>query len=334
LAIKGLEHTDWNRNYEARDLIGVHANPPAFLERLLRLPTIPLDRRIELAAGIGRHIEQENERRKLAQSLIKDHSVDLEVRIALRLMEARYGDADEFRSLVEDIPTLPVQHAATTIALFGHYPDRSLAEHAAALTRVRAQSDADILRIANSAMTGLRNVFEMDWGFGGALREASPHAGIAPWIELLEDWSDRTDLAPQGKMRVRTAAAGLGSEPIAAALERDLLAIDDFDSEVWTTDDKDGHTISSALHQLKRRLPSLGDHLIERLLRSKRYNIAMHAVLALGDRGDELALRRLVDLHRAKPEWGLRDLAANKIEQLAARLQTVVQKDGASYRID
>jgi hypothetical protein len=334
LAIRGLEHTDWNRNYAARDLIGVHADPPAFLGKLLRLPTIPLDRRVELAASIGRHIEDENERLKLARSLIKDHSVDLEVRIALRLMEARYGDADQFRSLVEDIPTLPVQHVATTIALFGHHPDRSLAEHAAALTRVRAQSDADILRIANSVTTGLRKVFEMDWGFGGLLREAPPHAGIAPWIELLEDWSDRTDLAPQGKMRARTAAAGLGSEPIAAALERDLLAIDDFDAEVWTTDDKEGHTISSALHQLKPRLPSLGDHLIERLLRSKRYNIAMHAVLALGDRGDELALRRLIDLHRAKPEWGLRDLAANKIEQLAARLQIVVRKDGASYRID
>jgi hypothetical protein len=139
---------------------------------------------------------------------------------------------------------------------------------------------------------------------------------------------------------VRTAAAGLGSEPIAAALERDLLAIDEFDAEVWTKDDELGHTISSALHQLKRRLPTLGDDLIERLLRSKRYNIAMYAVRALGDRGDELALRRLIDLHRAKRECGLRDLAAQppiKIEQLAARLQIVVRKTGrttASTEID
>lgn len=334
LAVKGFEQADWNRNYAARDLIGVHADPSAFLEQLLRSPTIPLERRVDLAASIACHIEEESERRTLARTLVGDDAIDPEVRIALRLMEARYGDAEQFRSLVEDLPTLPVQHAATTIALFGHHPERALAERAATLTRLRAQSAADIVRIANSVTTGLRNVFEMDWGFGGVVRAALPHAGIAPWIELLEDWSDRTDLAPKDRMRVRTAAAGLGSELIADALERDLLAIDDFDAEVWTTDDKQGHAISGALHQLKQRLPALGDDVIERLFRSNRYNIAMHGVRALGDRGDESALRRLVDLHRAKPKWGLRDLAANKIEQLAARLQIVVRKDGASYRIE
>ncbi|WP_341987785.1 NACHT domain-containing protein [Azorhizobium sp. AG788] len=333
LAIKGLEQADWDRNYAAADLIGVHANPPAFFEWLLRSSTIPLDRRVDLAACIGRHIEDDSERRTLARTLVKDSSIDNEVCIALRLMEARYGDAEQFRSLVESIPTLPVRHAATTIALFGHHPDRALAEHAAALTRVRAQSAADIVLLANSVRTGMRNVFEMDWGFGGVVRAAPPHAGIAPWIELLEDWSDRVDLAAKDRMRVRTAAAGLGSEPIAAALERDVLAIDDFDAEVWTTDDEYGHVISSALHQLERRLPALPDELIERLLRSKRYNIAMYAVRVLGDRGDELALRQLIKLHRLKPKWSLGDQAANKIEQLGARLQIVVRKDGLSYRI-
>lgn len=334
LSIKGLEQTDRNRNYAARDLIGIHSDPSAFYEQLLRSPTIPLERRVDLAASIAHYVVDESKRRTLARTLIGDDAIDLEVRIALRLMEARYGNAEQFCSLVEDIPTLPVQHAATTIALFGHHPNRALAERAATLTRTRAQSAADIVRIANSVTTGLRNVFEMDWGFGGVVRAAPPHAGIAPWIELLEDWSDRTDLSLRDRMQVRTVAAGLGSEPIAAALERDLLAIDNFDGEVWTEDDELGHAISSALHQLTRRLPALGDDLIERLLRSKRYNIAMYGVRVLGDRGDEPSLRRLVDLHRAKPEWGLRDLAANKIEQLAARLQIVVRKDGASYRID
>ncbi|MBB5730445.1 hypothetical protein [Sphingomonas prati] len=134
-------------------------------------------------------------------------------------------------------------------------------------------------------------MFEMDRGFGGAVRLAPPHAGIAPWIELLEDWSDRADLAPLDRMRIWTAAAGLGSEPIAAALERDLLAINNFDAEVWTVDDELGHTISSALHQLKRRFAALGDDLIERLLRLKRYNIAMYGVRVLGDRGDEARSR-------------------------------------------
>jgi hypothetical protein len=334
LAIKGFEQTDWNTNYAASDLIGVHADPAAFFERLLRLPTIPLDRRVELAASVGRYVEDNSERRRLTRALIKDSTIDPDVRIVLRLMEARYGDAEQFRSLVEDIPKLPVRYAATTIALFGHHPDRTLAEHAAALTRARALSATDITQIANSVKTGMRSVFEMDWGFGGTIRAAPPHAGITPWIELLEEWSDRNDLSPQDRMRIRTAAADLGSEPIAAALERDLLMIDDFDAESWTKDDEYGLAISSALHQRRRRLPALPELLIERLLRSTRYNIAMHAVRALGDRGDEPALRRLIDLHRAKPEYSLRDLVANKIEQLASRLQIVVRKDGQSYRID
>src|SRR5690606_31700005 len=135
--------------------------------------------------------------------------------------------------------------------------------------------------------------FEMDWGFGGAVRPAPPHAGIAPWIELLEDWSDRPHLGAQDRMQVRTAAAGLGSELMMAALERDILAIDDFDDQIWKREDKEGHTISAALHRIRRRLPILSNELIERLLRSSRYNIASGAVRALGDRGDHDSLRRL-----------------------------------------
>jgi len=334
LAIEAFEQADWDRNYAASDLVNIHADPPAFLERLLRTQSISVERRADLAAGITRHIPDAGARQLLARRLIADHSVDTEIRLVLRLMEARYGDAEQFRSLVEEIPLLPVQHAATTIALFGHYPERTLAELAAVLTRTRAKQPSDIVRIASSVTTGMRHVFEMDWGFGGVLRSAPPHAGIAVWIELLEDWSDHPELEVQGRMRVRTAAAGLGSEVIAAALERDLLAIDNFDDDVWKKDDELGHTISSALHQIRRRLPALPDEIIERLLQSSRYNIASSAVGALSDRGDEDALRWLVNLHRSESDWHLRDLAANKIEQLAARLQVVIRKDGRTYRLD
>lgn len=334
LAIEAFEDADWDRNYEARDLINIHGEPSTFLDHLLRTSSIPVERRIDLAASISHHVTDASARRLLALSLINDHSVHQEVRIALRLTEARYGNAEQFRSLVDEIPTLPVQNAATTIALFGHYPDRVLAEEAAALARERAHSASDIVSIANSVTTGLRGVFEMDWGFGGAVRPAPPHAGITPWIELLEDWSDRPHLEAQDRMKIRTAAAGLGSELMMAALERDILAIDDFDDQIWKRDDKEGHTISAALHQIRRRLPILSNELIERLLRSSRYNIASGAVRALGDRGDYDSLRRLVKLHRSKRDWHLRDLAANKIELLAARLGVVVRKDGFSYRLD
>jgi hypothetical protein len=333
LTLEAFHQDNWDHNYAAADVIHIHADPPGFLENLLRPPSISLERRRDLAASIGRHIVDADARKGLAKRLIADSSVDEEIRIALRLMEARYGDAATFRKLVDEIPILPIAHAATTIALFGHHPDRELAERAAALARSRASTPEEVVRFSGSVTTGLRGVFEMDWSFGGVVRNAPPHPGIAPWIELLEDWSDRRDLGARDRMKIRTAAAGLGSTSMAAALERDLIGIDDFDDPIWQEDDELGHTISSALHQIRRRLPALSDELIERLLRSTRYNIASSGVQALSDRGDEAALRRLVEFHCSKPEWSLRDLAANKIELVAARLQIVVHKKGPSYRL-
>lgn len=334
LAIEAFEESDWNSNYAANDLIHIHPDPSRFVERLLRAKSIPVKRRVDIAASIGRHVERDEDRASLARRLIEDEAVDPEIRTALRLMESRYGDANQFLSLIEDIPSLPVEHVATTISLFGHHPDRVVAERAAALTRVRATTAGEIARIANSVTTGMRHVFEMDWGFGGVVRAAPPHAGIAPWIELLEEWSDRDDLPPQDRMRVRTAAAGLGSEPVSARLERDLQAIEDFDAEVWKADDKLGNTLSSALHRIRRRLPVGPDHFIERLLASSRYNVARFGIDALADRSDEVALRRLVKFHNNHTDWHLRDTAANKIEQLAARLQVLVRKRGSHYEID
>ena len=134
-------------------------------------------------------------------------------------------------------------------------------------------------------------------------------------------------------MKVRTAAAGLGSVSVAAALERDLLAIDNFDGQVWQEDDEAGHVISSALYQIRQRLPSMPDEFIERLLRSTRYNIASHGIGVLTNRGDEAALTHLIEFYRSATDWVLCDLVANKIELLAARLQIVMHKDGLSYRI-
>lgn len=333
LAIEAFEDGDWDRNYAAADLIDIHADPPVFLESLLRKFSIPVERRRDLAASIGRHIVDPFARRDLARKLISDASVDDEVRIVLRLMEARYGDRETYEALIDDFPSLPIEHVATTIALLGHYPDRELAGRAAALTRQRAIEPEAVVRLSASLTTGLKYVFEMDWGFGGLLKAAPPHPGISAWIALAVDWSERPDLGARDRLEVRTAGAGLGGGPAEVALEQDLLAITDFDAPIWCNDDELGHTISSALHQICHRLPVLPDDFIERVLKSTRYNIASLGVRALSDRGDERSLRRLIDLHGARSDWSVRDLAANKIELLAARLQLVVHKDGRNYRL-
>ena len=96
--------------------------------------------------------------------------------------------------LVEDIGEMTVEFAATTIALSGHYLERALAERAAALARDRCLSPDEVVRIADGAAMGMRHVFDMDLGLGGALRPMAPHPGLAAWTEVGEDWAGRSDL--------------------------------------------------------------------------------------------------------------------------------------------
>ena len=153
-------------------------------------------------------------------------------------------------------------------------------------------------------------------------------------MALLEDWSERTDLSPLDRLLVNTAAVQLGSEPAHTELERTLRGIEDFDAKILWEDDKSHHTISHALRQIRHRLRPFPMTLIERILASKRYNIAQTGVTALAARHDRDALERLVALHASDAEWMLRDLAANQIELLAAKLQVPVRRNGQKYVLD
>lgn len=334
LALTAFRGADWERNYAAADIIEIHADPEAFFEQLVRDETISADRREKIAADIGTHIKPAPRRSELAQRLIADPGLESEIRNALRLMEARHGNLAVFTALVDELPTLPIDVAGTTIALFGHHPDRMLAERAAELIAARDLSHRDIVRIANNVTTGMRYIFEMDFGYGGALHATHPHAGIGAWLTLLEDWCDIRDFDVAARFEVRTIAADLGSDVARALVESDLLAIEDFDAPEWTAEDRLGHNLSSALRRLRRRRHGLPDALVDRALASSRYNIASSGVAELEARGNRDALVRLIELHVSAADWHLRDLVANTIELLAARLQLVIRKSGEHYTLD
>ena len=194
LALTAFRHNDWDRHYEAADLVKAHAEPLRFLGELLRDASIPVMRRRELAADVTSILPDAATRRAFSQECISDSSVDEEIRLTLQLLEVRFGDRAGFENLVEGISQIPINFAATTIALFGHFPDRVLAERAARFIRNRKLSTEEIVRISNSVSTGMLHIFEMDFGFGGTLRPAPPHPGLAAWTELLEDWAGHQDL--------------------------------------------------------------------------------------------------------------------------------------------
>jgi hypothetical protein len=334
MAKAGFRHADWDSHYEAASLVDVHEQPDRFLAELIRDATIPLDRRRDLAAKIATIISDAASRDRFFKENIAALELDREVSITLRLFAARLGERHVFEGLIEEIDTLPVEHAATTIALFGHFPDRSLAERAAELMRERAMLPNEIVRVVSSVNTGMRYVFEMDFGFGGGLRSAPPHPGIRIWRDVLEEWTGRAGLTPRARLFVLTAASQIGSDKAAAELEHEVLSITDFDAQEWSVDDELGHVMSSAIRRVQKRRPILPQPFIERVLASSRYNIATQGIDALQALGDEAALRRLIELHSARDDdWHLRDTIANAIELMAARQQVTVWKDGRHYRL-
>lgn len=333
LALAAFRHSDWDRHYEASNLVKVHEEPARFLGDLLRDSSIPLQRRQDLASDVCRIIPDASIRRGFSHTCNKDFTLDEEIKLTLQLFEARFGDRIAFERLVEGIGQNPIQIAATTIALFGHFRDRALVERAVTLIRKRNLSTDELVRVANSAGTGMLYVFEMDFRLSGILRSARPHPGIAAFADFLEDWINRDNLSPQGRLTVATVAAQLGSEWARAKLEADVFAIDDMDGPEWIEEDAGGLALSHALREVLRRKPILSSALIERVLASSRFNIAATGISALQSVGDVDSLRRLIDIHQTKSDWFLRDTIANCIELVAAKQGVLVQKIGRRYQI-
>jgi hypothetical protein len=333
LALYSLRQDNWDKHYAAHDLVKVVRDPARFLRELLHDSTIPLARRQELAGDVTKIFLETSTRAAFSQACIADSSLDEAIRLTLQLVEARFGERVIFERLVDGIGENPVEYAATTIALFGHYPDRTLAERAATLIRNRQLSAEEVVRIGNSVGTGMVHIFEMDFGFGGSLRPAPPHPGIAIWLELLEDWAERADLLPRAQLSLLSAAAEIGSERARAKLEIEVLAINDMDAEEWIEDDRDGHTLSRALRQVQRRNPLLPLTLIDKIVASTRFNIATRGVNALQAIGSAGALDRLTDLYDNKSDWHIRDRIANAIELMAARQGVLIRKVDGRYQL-
>ena len=332
LMLSGLRHNDWNRHYEAASLVDIHADPPRFLEQLLRDGSLPLLRRTELASRVTRTIPSTTARRRFVQGCVADPLIAEDIRLTLQLVDARFGNRCAFHRLLCQLEHMPVEFAATTIALFGHYPDRTPVEEAATAIRNRELTQEQMVQVANAVTTGMLYIFEMDFGFGGALLPTSPHLGIAAWTDMLEEWAERDELSPLNRVTVLAAGAQLGSERARADLETTVFSIEDVDGPDWVDGDH-GLGLSHAVREVRRRLPLLRPDFVDRLIHSTRYNLAMEGVSALQAKGDVVALRRLLARHAAGPEWMLKDSIANTIELLASQLGVVIEKAGVRYQI-
>lgn len=333
LAYEAMRQTDWDASHRVPDLLALHPEPAGLLSDIFRDETISLEQKMDLAGSSARIINDPETRRKFALSSLADPALDRKIRTALQLFEARFGDRGAFEQLIEDIPVNAVDEVGTTLALFGHHRDRELGERAAVLVHGKVKTPEDAARLSQSVTTGMLYVFEMDWLSTGLLKDAPPHPAIPLWTETLEAWACLPDMPALECLAILDAAAQLGSEWARARLQSALNLIEDMDSPEYSETDELGHTLSSTLHHLRKRMPVLPEGLMEKILASKRYNIASQGLQILKAAGDKTALHRLVRFHAEAEDWGLKDTAANAIEQLAARLNILVDKTEDGYRL-
>ncbi|WP_200385406.1 NACHT domain-containing protein [Rhodocyclus tenuis] len=300
--------------------------------RLLRNEEITLKRRREIAGYLTSVFPDELARSRFINEVLVANGISPEILDIVCVFAARHGDKRIFQSLVERIPDAPLDIAAASISLFGHYPDGQLAELAADLTRNRKNTSADVVRFANAATTGMLYIFEMDMGFGGSLRYTTPHAGTRYWMELTEDWCDRQDLSIVQQLQLLSASSQLGSACSLSRLQSVVLSLGDIDAAAFDEDDY-GQVISSAVREVRRRGCVLPLDLAKRFVRSKRPNIPQVGIGAIEAHGNEEALRLLLHLHGEAADWFVISSLEGAIESLAAKCGIPVQRNGKSLSI-
>lgn len=289
---------------------------------------IPQTTRFDLASHVGRIFRAVDEHSDVIWRIVNDPSIDPDIAAVGRLSAARCGDRTMFQALIEQIPTLPPVIVRETLALFGHHPGAALAERAAELVSERVLSPEDVTSFASGADIGMRYVYEMDYGFGGSLRETSAHVGTAAWAGLLTRWLDRDDLSDGRRMDIATHAGRLGSEAAKRVLQGMVLEIGDPDDPRHDDGDGFGQTLRTAVDETRRWYGRIPLELAERLARARRPNVCYAGIAAIEANGDRAALDLLLRLHREEAMRGDRDTLEGSIERLASKLSMFVRRRG------
>ena len=327
-----LAEEDSPGTWTAIRTLASHPERSAEFFGFLRDEEISLERRCKVAECFTNVFPEESARLKFIQEVLIASDLAPEIVDIVRVFAARYGDKEIFQALVERILELPINIAISSISLFGHFPDRALAERAADLARMRAIAAADVVNFAQAATTGMLYILEMDVGFGGGLSYTMPHTGTRRWMEVVEEWSDRGDLSIVQRLDLLTCGSRLGSARSRSQLQSEVLSLTNLDATVFDEDDY-GNVISSAIREACRRGPLLPLVLAERFARSKRPNVPQVGVAAIEAHSTREALLLLVQFHGEIADWFLRSTLEGAIESLAARLGVMVQRDGKSLSI-
>lgn len=306
--------------WRATNIMAIADNREEKFFEFLRDTSLPEGKRIELATYLGRIFQHETEREGVVKRLSNASDLGPQITSIGLLHAAASGDRLAFEQLIERLPTLTMPVAIQAMTLFGHYPGLPLVERAVELIQQRQLTSDEITQFASAGATGLRYIYDSEDGLGGTLRDAPLHAGGPKWAELLDTWSDITELADTERMTVLLNAAALGSERAKDALTELVLAIEDPDDTRYDKGDQLGHTMRQSVREVRRWRGQISLDLATRLVRSKRPNVPYAGIEAVAAHGDRQALGLLLLLHNETDDWHVRDTIKNKVETLAGKL--------------
>lgn len=318
---------DENDLWSAMRLLSVHPHRGDEFKRLLRDEQLPLERRKKIVGFLNHLFSTVAERTAFIAKCIAEVDIHPDILDIVRLFSARFGDRSAFTQLVEKMADGRIELAAQAVSLFGHHPDRILAERAADLSEKHIVDVQDAVRLGHAATTGMLYVFEMDSLMGGSLRHAAPHAGTGRWMQLVEKWSDRDDLGIVQKLQLLTSASRLGSIRARAKLRAEVLLLDP-DAAVFDLEDGYGNMMSNAIREVRRTALPLPLSLGEKFVRAKRPNLPQVGTTAIAAHGNHEALQLLLKLHGEVAEWFVRSTLEDAIESLSAKLSVAVRRDG------
>lgn len=324
---------DEDELWSAIRLLNVHPKLDDELKRVLQDEQLSLERRKKIAGFISQLFSTVSERTIFITNCIAEANIHPDILDIIQLYSARYGDRLALTQLIEKMVDGQIELAAHAVSLFGHHPDRLLAERAADLAEAHVHNVQSVLRMGNAATTGMLYIYEMDYWFGGALRHAAPHAGIGRWMQLVEKWSDRDDLSTVQKLELLTSASKLGSIRARSKLRAEVLILDP-DSADFELGDNYGHVMSNAIREVLRTAPPLPLYHGEKFVRAKRPNVPQVGTAAIIAHGNHEALHLLLKLHGEVTEWFVRSTLEDAIESLSAKLSIAVRRDGSILSIN
>lgn len=286
---------------------------------------------MSVAARLGHIFDAPAVRNAVLKECADDLAIAEEIMVVAMLFAARHGDQTMFERLIEELPTLSLRMASQTISLFGHYSGRVLAERAAALIEARATTSEEVTRLAHAASIGMLYIYEMDFGFGGALVDSPPHAGMVRWAQLVDVWSDHTDLNDTQRIDVLTSAAALGSNRARNRIDEIIKSIDPDDPR-YGIGDEVRQVLSAAVGEAQRHalLPLA---VAMRFARAKDFNVASRGVTAIAAHADRAALDMLLALHAETTEWHLRGEIERAVETLSTQLGVFIERNGEALKV-